>query len=303
MLPGDDVVLAKVNDKAITRFDLEHTMDKTLGKFATSRVERRARSKVLDSMIQSRALAGLADAELEPQERLLIEKEVAAFREGLLVKQYLAKHAPPEPVTGEMKRRYYEEHPERFGAVKTKAYELLGSKRALSGQERVDVMSKLGAASDEGDWKEAAAELSGAGLPVFFAKGDLNEATLHPKLRELMSSLKVGKKSTLTFVQGRAYVVRIVGETTAPPRPFAKVQEEIERQLEPVQLRKALESVGQEALQQVRVERFEDRLQGAPTEGQKPEVRASAAKITAPGTRPGGTLTDDGNTTGQSDGR
>lgn len=281
VLPGDDVVLAKVNDAPITRFDLEQTLDKTLGKFATSRVERRARSKVLDSMIQSRALAALAEAELEPQQKLLIEKEVAAYRESLLVKLYLAKHAPPKPVTAEMKRRYYDEHPERFGAVKTKAYELLGSKRALSGQERVQVMSKLEEASASGNWQEAAAELSGAGLPIFFAKGNLDEATLHPKLRELMSSLKVGKKSTLTFVQGRAYVVRIVGETTVPPKPFAKVQEEIERQLEPVQLREALESIGAAAVEQVRVERFNERLDGTPEaegRGQKTEARVSAAK-------------------------
>lgn len=96
-----------------------------------------------------------------------------------------------------------------------------------------------------------------------------------------MSSLKVGKKSTLTFVQGRAYVVRIVGETTVPPKPFAKVQEEIERQLEPVQLREALESIGAAAVEQVRVERFNERLDGTPEaegRGQKTEARVSAAK-------------------------
>lgn len=282
VLPGDDVVLAKVNDAPITHFDLERTVDETLGKYATSRVERRARAKVLESMIQSRALAALAEEELEPQQKLLVEKEVAAFRESLLVKQYLAKHAPPEPLTGEMKRRYYEEHPERFGAVTTKAYELLGSRRALSGQERVEVMSKLGEASGAADWKEAATELSGGGLPIFFAKGDLGEATLHPKLRELMSSLKVGKKSSLTFVQGRAYVVRIIGETTAQPRPFAKVQDEIERQLEPVQLRRALEAVGAKAVERVRVERFDERLKGV-AEGSAPAgARISAAKTDVP---------------------
>lgn len=299
VLPGDDVVLAKVNGAPITRFDLEQTLDKTLGKFATARAERRARVKVLDSMIQSRALAALAEAELDPQQKLLVEKEVAAYRESVLVKLYLAKHAPPKPVTPEMKRRYYEEHPERFGALKTKAYELLGSKRALSGQERVQVMNKLEEASATENWQEVATQLSEAGLPVFFAKGTLEEATLHPKLRELMSSLNVGRRSTLTFVQGRAYVARVVGETTVPPRPFAKVQEEIERQLEPVRLREALEAVGAKALERVEVERFEERLtdsaESGAGRGREAQPRVSAAKTDGPSTKAdGGNQKQDG---------
>jgi PPIC-type PPIASE domain len=255
-LKGDDVILAKVEGSPISEFDVERALEKSLGRFAVASVKRAAEPKTLESLIQSRALAALGEREIDALGRLAVEKETAAYRESLLVKSYLAKHAPPAPVTEEQLRAYYQTHPERFGALPEKRYEVLFGTESLTAMERPHVMKKMGELAREPDWKVAVEKAKADGVSLAVTSGTLSEPALHPDLKGLLSPLGEGQLSGLVVVQGRAYIGRITGIRTSQPRAFADVREEIERTLTTVSLRDALARVGAEAVAQVKVERI-----------------------------------------------
>lgn len=255
-LPGDEVTLAKVEGEPITQFDVDRALEKSLGRFALESVKRSAGPKTLESLIQSKALSFLGEREASETERLAIDKEVESFRESLFVKAYLAKHAPPAAVGEEQLRAYYQTHPERFGALPEKRYELLFGAEQLTAMERPLVMKKLGELAREPDWSAAAAKAKAEGIALSVATGSLAEPALHKDLKALLSPLNEGQLTGLVVVQGRAYIGRITGVRTSPPKPFEEAREEIERSLTTVSLRDALARVGAQAVAQVKVERI-----------------------------------------------
>lgn len=254
--PKERVVWAKVNDTPITQFDVEQAAKRTLGALAVETVQRAAAAKLLDSAIQSRALAMAAERELSQDERFTLEKEVAVYREQLLVRNYIERHDPPAPVTAEMVAEYYQKHPERFGGGTENQYELVGSNRAVSPEERKTFLSKLQDAANKKDWKAWASDLEDLGLPAVFSSGALSDKLLHPKLREMLTTLSADKPSSVVFVDGRPYVARITGQQTRPPRPLEEVRSEIVRALTPVQLSGAVERAAAEVMKRTKVERL-----------------------------------------------
>ncbi len=254
-LPGEDVVLAKVEGQTITQFDLDLALDKSLGQFATESVERGARKEVLESLIESRAMALLAQKSLSENERQVLDKQVASYRESLLLKHYLAKEAPPTPVTEADVRKYYSDHPQRFGAETERKYELAFGKQAVKGNARVEILKALTDLSKTERWEEAILA-QGPEAQLGYAKGSESEQALHPKLKEVLKTLPVGKTSNIVFVQGRAYVGRISGESQRGPKPLAEVSDEIRKSLQLVHTRDAFRKVGKKAAAQVEVERL-----------------------------------------------
>jgi len=254
-LPGEEVVLAKVDGQTITQFDLDVALDKSLGQFATENVERGARGEVLESLIESKAMAFLADKDLSEDDRKVLDKQVASYRESLLLKHYLAKQAPPAPVTEADVRKYYSEHPQRFGATTERKYELIFSKQAVKGNARVDMLQALSSLSKAERWEESV-QAQGPDSPLGYATGHESEQALHPKLKEVLETLVVGRASNIIYVQGRAYVARIVGESKRNPKPLAEVSDEIRKSLQLVHTRDAFRKVGKKATDEVKVERF-----------------------------------------------
>lgn len=255
-LPGEAEILAKVNGSPITRYDLERSVEKSLGQFAVPSVARRMRSAALETLLQSRALAMQAEQELSNEEKRILDKEVAAYRESLLVKEYLVRHSPPRDLSEEQVVAYYREHATRFGAQQIKRYELLGTTKALGGAERVRAMQRLSQAAQQVDWSAYASELQREGIAVSLSLGDLSDTILDSKLREALTPVKEGAVSNLVFVQGRAFIGRITGIQEVPPQPLVEVRAEIEKTLRPVLLREAIQKVGERALSQAKVERL-----------------------------------------------
>ena len=252
-LEGDNVVLVRVNGSEITRYDLEQTIRSTLGRYSESRLDRAARRKVLESMVASRAIAQAQETELSEKDRSAIDKKVQAYREELLVMQYLSRHAPPQPVTQEMVREYYESHPEQFGRKTIRTYEMITSNRSLKGGERDRLLAVLRDAAQKKEWKGWVTALERQGYPVAFRQGQITEKILHPQLQLLMESLRKGETSNLVFVKGSPYVVRIVKEEKIPPRPLSEVSGQIRKSLVPVQLKKAVKQAAAEVLKTAEV--------------------------------------------------
>ncbi len=263
-LPKDDVVVARVNGTTITAYDLDQAAQRSLGSLAVESVQRAAHAKLLESAIQSRALALAAEKELSPLDRQVLDKEVATYREQLLVRRYVNRHTPPAPVTPEMIANYYQSHPERFGGGTERHYELIGASRGLSPDERTKVLAKLQDAAKEKDWKTWAGDLEAGGLPVTFSTAVAGDKVLHPKLRELLASLQPQQPSAPVFVDGRPYVARISGEQARSPRPLDEVRGEIVRTLTPVQLSAALEKAAAEVMKNAKVEILEAGRAAAP---------------------------------------
>jgi len=252
-LKGDDVVLARVNGEPITQYDLEESIRSTLGEFAGSRLDEGGRRRVLESLVASRAMAQIQESELSERDKAELEKKVRVYREQLLVKQYLARHAPPEPVTAERIREFYESHPEQFGGRTVRAYEMIVSGRELKREERDGLIAVLGDAPEKKDWKKWCEVLKGQGYPVEFRRGEIAQTVLHPKLRQLMAAIKKGETSRVSFIEGRSYVVRIVEEKKTAPRPLGQVSGEIRKTLQTVELKESVREASREALERAQV--------------------------------------------------
>ena len=124
-LPGDETVVAKVNDTPITLYDVDATARRTLGEQIAGTLDGKGKRKVLESLVQARAVAHLVERELDASELAALEKRVAAFREELLVQAYLERHITPTPVSGDMVRAYYDRHKDQFGGKRVLRYEML----------------------------------------------------------------------------------------------------------------------------------------------------------------------------------
>jgi hypothetical protein len=253
-LPKDDIVLAKVSGKPITQYDVDQVARRTLGDLGGETVRRSAQPKLLDSVIQSRAIAAAAEKELSPLEKLALERELSSYRDQLLVRRYVDRHAPPAPVSPEMVADYYRNHPERFGGKTRRRCEVVGATRDLTPDERSTLMKALREAERHQDWSDWSGGLVKKGLPVSLTSTSDDDQLLHAKLGELLRSLKPQRPSQVTLISGRPYVARITGEERTPPRPLAEVRGEIERLLSPAQLSTALERVAKEARKNVEVE-------------------------------------------------
>ncbi len=254
VLPKDDVVLAKVGGKPISQYDVDQLAGHTLGKLGGETVRLSAQSKLLEGLIQSRAIAAAAEKELTPLEKLAVEREVASFREQLLVRGYVDRHAPPVPVSQQMIEEYYRSHPERFGGKTRHLCEVVGATRDLSPDERNSVMKALHDAQRQTDWKAWVETLTKKQVPVSLTSTADDDQLLVARLGELIRSLKPGTPSQVVLISGRPYVARLNGEEKTPPRPLSEVRADIERLLSPAQLSSALEKVGKEARKQVEVE-------------------------------------------------
>ena len=253
VLEGDDVVLARVAGEPITRYDLEQTIRSTLGPSTAARLDETVRKKVLESLVASRAIARAQEAELSAEDQAVLAKKLRAYREQLLVKQYLVRQATPQPVTGEMVREYYQAHPERFGAKIIRTYEMLAGRRKLNASERDALLQVLQTAAEKKDWQQWVKNLQDQDYPIEYRRGRVAEKLLHPRLHQLMQSLIKGEASQLTFIEGTAYIVRIVAEKHMAPRPLNEVSAEIRKALVPVQLKKAVKLASQQVLETAEV--------------------------------------------------
>jgi hypothetical protein len=252
-LEGETEVLASVNGSPVTKYELEQTILKIIGKQNASKLDKEAGKKILESLVASRAISLAVELELSEKDKAAIDKKAHAFREELLVKEYLYRHSRPQPVTQEMAREYYDANPERFGGRTVRIYEMISSRPDLNAGERDLLMDALKKPEEQKDWKKWVKKLRDQGRPVFYTEGREHIKMLHPKLRQLISSLKKGETSSLSFIEKSVYLVRIVDERKVPPKPLSEVSAQIQKSLKPVQLKKAIKQASEQVLKNAEV--------------------------------------------------
>lgn len=246
--------LVTVDDSPITRAQLELTVERTLGEsaplFANDEVER----KILDSLVASRAMALLAERELDAGERAQLDLKAQAYREELLVRHYLEQHATPEPVTSEQVADYYQRHPEEFGGGVEKSFEIIASDQALEEPQRAELIALLsGAEAKARDWQKQVAAWRAAGKPLEYRSNRIKPELLEQPLRGLVESTEVGSIAPL-HADGQLLLVRVTGEERLPARPLSDVSGEIREKLAPQSLKQAVKRLSEEATRQVKVQ-------------------------------------------------
>lgn len=252
-LPGESEVLAKVDGSAITRFELNDSLERMLGEYQSSLLDDGGRKQALQSLVISRAMSQAAQKELGNEEKARIEKQTEAYREKLLTNAYLKAHAKIEPVNDQMVRDFYDKNPDRFGGKSVRRYDLLVGMQKLDGVSRDKAIKALAEANTSKDWKDLANKLTKQNLPIQFRQGNMDDQLLLPQLRTAMQSLKVGGISDVVLIDGKPHAVRIVGEEKIPPRPLNEVSDEIRKALAPVQMKKAVKEVSDEVLKTIKV--------------------------------------------------
>jgi hypothetical protein len=257
-LPGDDKVLARVNDSTITRYDLELSMTSTLGAQGAKMLDDGGKKSMLDSLVAARAIAQAQEKTLTARDRAVLDKQTAAYREQLLVKMYLAQNTTAEPVSQQMVADYYQQHPEQFGAKTIKQYEVINSQAALTDALRDKLLAALQNADRQKDWAAWSTKLKRNGLDVVYKSGNADPAILGADLRSQLGALQAGQSASLSFTGGQVSLARVTGEKKIAPRPLKDVSAQIRKALLPVQLKKAVKQASDQVLTQAKVQYLQE---------------------------------------------
>lgn len=251
-LPGNDNVLAEASGAVVTEYDLDAYLLATLGEYGAARIDHEGRKKALEGLVATKVIAKRRAEELNAEQEAELDKKVEAYREQLLVKQYLAAHAPPQPVTAEQIQGYYEENSDRFAGRSDRDFEILLSTDVLSDAEQRMLLDRLGQEASE-DWAARAAALRAEGFPIQHRRGVVGRAPLHPRIDKTLATMRVGRESAPIFLEDRVYVLRVTGEKRHPPRTLEQASGEIRERLVPLQVKKAITQARTQAMQDVTV--------------------------------------------------
>ncbi|MGL6161634.1 peptidyl-prolyl cis-trans isomerase [Microbulbifer sp.] len=246
----DPDVVVYVNNDPVRQTDLEVAIERTLGEQGALVADKATRDKVLESLVASRAIAGMMEAELTEKEKQALDAEVSAWRDERLVKRYLSERVNPQPVTTAMVEKYYREHPEEFGGGKRLHFEQLQVQIAGNDRLRDKAIALLSDAAKTDDWQALSATGRSDGLPVEYQKGQAGEGLTEPPLQARLRNLKPGEASALSFAGNAVSVVRLLGEENLSPRPLLEVSDDIRMRLAPLQLRRAVREVTERAVRE-----------------------------------------------------
>jgi len=253
ILPGDDVIMATVNDEKITLFDLEFGLEQMLGKTSPKIKDPQTRKNALKNLVLSKALAQEYEKEMSPEEKMRMDKKLTLYREELMITEYLKHHAHPEPVSYELIERYYHEHPEEFGAQTLKSFEMISTTRAMDSKEKDIFLAVLKYGAQTDDWNNFDRTLKKRGYPVVYRKISLDDQSLHQSIREVSKELAIKEVSPIIPLNNRLHIVRLENEMSVPPRPLKAVEDEIRRSLRPIQLKKAIQLAKEKILREKQV--------------------------------------------------
>jgi hypothetical protein len=254
-----DVSLAVVNGSGISRDDLDFALRKLVGEEAAATLDEKAVRKVLESLVLSKAISQAQEKLMDAGEQEDVAREVAAFREKLLVHRYLESHGSPPPVTMEMVQKYYDDHPHLFKAESIRKYEMITSKRALQPAERDELLEKLDNPAQHQKWAEWVEQLSTMGYPVTYRQGSNTGQLLHAKLASALQGMKRGDISPLLFIEDRPYLIRVTEIHVKPAKPLSEVAGTITKALAPRQVKQAIEQVGKTVLSEADVTYLDDK--------------------------------------------
>lgn len=252
-VPATSTPIATVNGEGITDADVDLAMQRMFSDTDRMLGDANLRSKVLESLVTSRAIKQLVLKELTPDESEKIHQQAKAYEEELLVKEYLQRHVTPEPVTSDMVQKFYQDNPARFGQETIRDFELLKAPTNLDDSRRDALLKAIPAIRAEADWSKTEKTWADQfGLQL--ERGSSAAGLLNNALDEALKKMKPGETSEVVSVDGQFHLLRLKAERQTPPKALSEVSADIRRQLAPLQLKKAVKQLSETARAQAKVE-------------------------------------------------
>lgn len=245
-------VVAHVNGEAITQADVDFMLERMLKGQAYAQADDVLRKKVLDSLIASRAMKVQMESLLTQEEKEAISRSVNAYEEELYVKEYLASHVVPEPVTLEMIQDYYDKHPEEFGGEAVRDFQMLILGNAKDQQARDKFLAAVPEIKAAKDWGAAKKQWAQA-YAIQYQEGSARPGLLEPALEQAISRLNATEVSDLVHVNDQIYLVKVTNVTRLTPKPLSDASANIRKQLAAQQVRSAVKKASEDVLKKVEV--------------------------------------------------
>jgi hypothetical protein len=245
-------VVAQVGDENITQADMDFMLKRMLKGQALAQADEALRQKVLDSLIASRAMKIQMETSLAAEEKELITRSAKAYEEELYVKQYLADHVVPEPVTLEMVQAYYDKNPQEFGGAAVHDFQMLVFNNAKDQQARDKFLAAVPEIKATKDWLSAKNQWA----PLYgiqYQEGRARPGLLEPTLEQAISRLNATEISDLIYANDQIYIVKVTNLTQLTPKPLTDVSANIRKQLAAQQLRSAVKKASEDVLTKVEV--------------------------------------------------
>ena len=255
-------VLAKVNGTLITEDDLLALLIRVSGNRASEVIEqtlqdKNKKSKLLEGLVNTRAMALLQEQRLSPDERRTLDRQVAAYKEELLVKKYLEQHAQVQSVSNEMVKKYYQENQQQFAESVQYRFELLTSYGELSDEIRKAIIEILGQAKTNQDWKVLEKKLIQKKLPIRYQQAETRLSLLSEDLQNLLSNTASSSQSLPQVsdvdISNNVKVIRVIEMLPERVKPLSEVSANIRKKLAPVMMKKTVAKLSQEAREQVEI--------------------------------------------------
>lgn len=250
--PRHSPAIAHVNGEAITQADVDFMLERMLKGQAVVQADDALRKKVLESLISSRAMKIQMESLLGEEEKQAISRSVKAYEEELYVKEYLANHVVPEPVTLEMLQAYYDKHPEEFGGEAVRDFQLLVLSNAKDQQLRDKFLAAVPEIKAAKDWTTAKKQWAQT-YAVQYQEGRARPGLLDPALEQAISLLGAAETSDLIYTNDQIYLVKVTNVTRLAPKPLTDVSADIRKQLAAQQLRLAVKKASDDVLKKVEV--------------------------------------------------
>lgn len=236
-----DPVLAVVGNSTIQESHVNQVV-KGMPKGMQQNLSKEARKKILDSLVDARAIALFSASQMTDVEKASIIAQGELDVDSLYVKAYLKKHQDSVVVSGDMITHYYDENKDDYWVDGKVDYEYVYTKKPdLIGDERHKAINSLLAIKEKTDWHLAAEadflEYRRSTLPLSMIKAPLDV---------YVEQMSAGEKSNLIFDQ-QIYLLKVLYKAEGQFKPLAAVRNEIEKKLAPVVLRDAILKLAEQA--------------------------------------------------------
>lgn len=251
-LPPHSPAVAHVNGEAITQADVDFMLERMLKGQTLVQADAALRKKVLESLISSRAMKIQMESLLGEEEKQAISRSVKAYEEELYVKEYLADHVVPEPVTLEMLQAYYDKHPEEFGGEAVRDFQLLVLSNAKDQQLRDKFLAAVPEIKATKDWTAVKKQWAQT-YAVQYQEGRARPGLLDPALEQAIGLLDAAETSDLIYTNDQVYLVKVTHVNRLAPKPLTDVSAAIRKQLAAQQLRSAVKKASDDVLKKVEV--------------------------------------------------
>lgn len=242
MLPKADVIIAEVNGETISLYEVNEVLANVVGQKNPRHVDVEAKKKIAQTIVLSRMIVQEAKKTLPAEVLAQIDFKADYFREQQIIKTYLNKHAKPKLVSNELVAKYYQDHPEKFGAKTIKEYELLTTGE-VNEQTRENTLTQINSAASEKDWVKLAAHIKKAGIDINYSKGRSDSRILTKNLQTVINGTAAGKVSRPILLDNKYYLARVLSEDKIAPKPFKNVALKIQKMLQPRELKKSVDTV------------------------------------------------------------